>query len=83
MFNFEPEELGEAMPDGMCVFCGVPSTLFCQDLANEELFAFADRIMSALRGRGILNVGDILPADGDINQVIALGEHVARRNAEE
>jgi hypothetical protein len=83
MFNFEVEELAEAMPEGMCAFCGVPATLFCQNLSNENLFVFADRIMTALKGRGIVNVGDILPADGDIEQVIALGKHVKHRNAEE
>jgi hypothetical protein len=44
---------------------------------TEDILAFADRIMNALAGRGILNVGDILPANGDIEQVIALGRHVA------
>lgn len=82
MFNFEVEELAEAMPERMCAFCGVPATLFCQNLSNESLFTFADRIMTAFKGRGIVNVGDILPADGDIEQVIALGKHVKHRNAE-
>ena len=76
MFNFEVEELAVAMPDGMKAFCGVPSTLFCQGVATKDILAFGDRIMSALKGRGILNVGDILPPNGDIEQVIALGKHV-------
>jgi len=83
MFNFEVEELAAALPKGMYSYCGVPSTLFCQRLPKEEIFAFADRIMHALKGRGILNVGDILPPNGDIEQVIALGRYVAERNAQE
>jgi uroporphyrinogen-III decarboxylase len=75
MFNYEVEELAGAMPDGMKAFCGVPSSLFCQNLPLEKILIFADRIMQSLKGRGILNVGDILPPDGDIEQVIALGKH--------
>ena len=73
MFNYQVEELAAAMPEGMCAFCGVPASLFCQDLPTEEILAFGDRILHALKGRGILNVGDILPPNGDIEQVIALG----------
>ena len=80
MFNYEVEELANAMPDEMKCFCGVPSTLFCQNLPNEKLFMFADRIMTSLKGRAILNVGDILPVDGNIDQVIALGEYVDNQN---
>ena len=69
------EELATALPERMYAFCGVPATLFCQRLPTRELCAFADRIMTSLRGRGILNVGDILPPDGDLEQVVAVGEH--------
>jgi hypothetical protein len=77
MFNYTVEELAAAMPPGMCAFLGVPATLFCQQLPTDQILAFGDRIVAALRGRGILNVGDILPPNGDIEQVIALGNHVA------
>jgi len=75
MFNFEVEELADALPDGMYAFCGIPATLFCQNLLTEEILQFADRILTALKGRAVLNVGDILPPNGDIEQVIALGEY--------
>ena len=74
MFNYTVEELAAALPAGMKAYCGVPATLFCQRLPTTEILAFGDRIVSALAGRGILNVGDILPPDGDIEQVIALGQ---------
>jgi hypothetical protein len=73
MFNYEVEELAAALPPRMFAFCGVPATLFCRRRPTEELLAFGDRIRRAFRGRGFLNVGDILPPDGDIEQVIALG----------
>jgi len=76
MFNYEVEELAAALPEGMYAFCGVPATLFCQHLPTRVILQFADRIMAALKGRGILNVGDILPPNGDIEQVIALGDYV-------
>ncbi len=76
MFNYEIEELAEALPEGMKAFCGVPSTLFCQKLPTDEILSYGERIINSFRGRGIINVGDILPPDGDIEQVIALGEYV-------
>ncbi|MAE63461.1 MAG: hypothetical protein CMJ18_04245 [Phycisphaeraceae bacterium] len=76
MSNYEVEELAAALPDGMCAFCGVPATFFCQDIPVEQILTFGDRIIDALRGRGVLNVGDIVPANGNIEPVIALGEHV-------
>ena len=75
MFNFEVEELAAALPSGMKTYCGIPATLFCQHLPTSQLLAFADRITVSLRGRGILNIGDILPPDGDIEQVAAVGRH--------
>lgn len=76
MFNYGVEELAAAMPEGMVAFRGVPSTLFCQKLPTEKILAFSDRIMEALKGRAIINVGDILPPNGNIEQVIALGNYV-------
>ena len=76
MFNYEIEELAEALPKGMKAFCGVPSTLFCRNLPIEEIISYAERIINSFKGRGIINIGDILPPDGDIEQVIALGEYV-------
>ena len=76
MFNYEVEELAEVLPEAMYAFCGVPATLFCQGLPTEQILCFADRILTSLQGRAIINVGDILPPNGDIEQVIALGKHV-------
>jgi len=80
MNNYEVEELAEALPRGMCTYLGVPASLFCQKLDTEEILEFGERIYRALAGRAILNVGDILPPNGDISQVIALGEHVKQLN---
>jgi hypothetical protein len=80
MNNYEVEELAEALPDGMVAWLGVPSCLFCQGVPTEEILAFGQRIIDALAGRVILNVGDILPPNGDFSQVVALGELVAEHN---
>jgi len=80
MFNYEVEELRAALPEGMFAFLGVPSVLFCQGVPDEQILSFGERIVESFRGRGILNVGDILPPDGDIEQVIALGEQTRRWN---
>ena len=78
MFDYEPEELAQAMGSNMCAFVGVPSSLFCDNTPLEDICALADRILRAFHGRVILNVGDILPANGDIYKVIALGEYVKK-----
>ncbi len=74
MFNYEVEELAEAVPDGMVSYCGVPPVLFCRKLPTQDILDFGKRIIEAFNGRCVLNVGDILPPDGDMEQVIALGE---------
>lgn len=80
MFNYTSVELARALPDKMSTFCGVPSSLFCQNLPDEEILRAADEIIDSLKGRLFLNVGDILPANGDINQVLKIAEYVKRIN---
>ncbi|MFH1068401.1 MAG: uroporphyrinogen decarboxylase family protein, partial [Candidatus Glassbacteria bacterium] len=80
MNNYEVEELAGALPEGMVTYLGVPASLFCQGLPTQEILEFGERIIEALAGRVILNVGDILPPNGDIEQVIALGEMVMKYN---
>jgi len=77
MMNYEVEELAGALPGHMACYCGVPATLFCQHLPDEEILSFGRRILDAFAGRVILNIGDILPANGDIEQVVRLGELAA------
>jgi hypothetical protein len=62
------------MPPGVCCYCGVPATLFSQGLPTETILAYGSRILDAFAGRVLLNVGDILPTDGSIDQLIALGD---------
>lgn len=76
MFNYTPEELAAALPEGMKAFVGIPSTLFCQNLPTKKLFEYADRILYTFTGRGIINIGDILPPNGNIEQVIEVGEYL-------
>ncbi len=73
MNDFEPSELSEGLSDGMRAWCGVPSTMFCDGTSVEEVIDFASGIVDALGDRVILNVGDQLPPNGDIEKVRALG----------
>jgi uroporphyrinogen-III decarboxylase len=83
MFNYEVEELAAALagaeaPSGrrMRCYCGVPAGLLTIGLPTREITSFGERIVKAFAAEVIVNVGDILPPTGDIEQVIALGEAV-------
>lgn len=80
MFNYKPEELADSLVDNMIAFVGIPSALFCDGTSIDELFTYANRIIKAFNGRAILNVGDILPVNGNIENVIALGEYIENYN---
>ena len=74
MMNYTVEELAAAMPAGMRCYCGVPATLFCRHLSDQVILDYGRRILDTFEGRAVLNIGDILPPDGDIRQVIRLGQ---------
>lgn len=81
MFNYEPEELAAAISgrDGrrrMSCYCGVPASLFTTGRPSAELADFAERVERAFDGNVILNVGDILPPNGSIDAVIAIGKRL-------
>lgn len=74
MSNYRPGDLGRALGGGQYAYCGVPSTLFTQGLEDRVIIESAEEIYGALEGKLILNVGDVLPPNGDLQQVIELGE---------
>ena len=74
MTNYQPAELAAALGKGQYVYCGVPSVLFTQGVGDNVILDSAQEIYHALRGRLVLNVGDVLPPNGDMGQVIRLGE---------
>ncbi len=74
MGNYEPEDLAPLLGTRLKAYCGVPSALFCTGVPTEVLLAYGRRIVAALAPNVVLNVGDVLPPDGDIEQVIALGK---------
>lgn len=80
MFDYTPEALVGALGEGMSAFVGVPSSLFCDGTPRDEILRYGDRLTALSGGRLILNVGDILPVNGDIGHVIALGERIAAHN---
>jgi uroporphyrinogen-III decarboxylase len=74
MTNYRPAELAAALGEGQTAYCGVPSVLFTQGVGDDVILDSAHEIYHALRGRLALNVGDVLPPNGDMRQVIRLGE---------
>ena len=74
MTNYHPGELAAALGEGQCVYCGVPSVLFTQGVGDDVILDSAREICDALQGRLVLNAGDVLPPNGDMGQVIRLGE---------
>lgn len=89
MFNYEPEQLAAALRNAgggtlygrMNAFCGVPATLLVQERPTDEIVAFGQRILRAFDGRVILNIGDVLPQNGDVEQVKALGRMAGSSDA--
>jgi uroporphyrinogen-III decarboxylase len=79
MGNYEPEDLAAVLGPRLKAYCGVPSALFCTNVPTDEILAYGRRIAEGLAPNVILNVGDVLPPDGDIEQVIALGEAARER----
>jgi hypothetical protein len=82
MFNYEPEELAAATAGTvgvrrMSCYCGVPASLFTTGAGRGIVAEFGERIARAFGGRVIVNVGDILPPNGDVDAVIALGERIS------
>ncbi len=74
MSNYTVPELGEALKSGLYAYCGIPSSLFMMNLPDEEILQWAQEIESESRGRMIMNVGDVLSPEGNIEQVIRIGE---------
>jgi hypothetical protein len=77
MGNYEPEDLGPILGPRLKAYCGVPSALFCTNVPADEILSYGRRIAEALAPNVILNIADVLPPDGDIEQVFALGQVTA------
>ena len=59
----------------MKAYCGVPATLCSQQaLSDSEILNYGARIVNTLKGKVILNVGDVLSPTGNIEQLIKLGK---------
>jgi hypothetical protein len=77
MFNYTVEELAGA-PNRPACYLGVPAVLFVNDTSVDGVCDFGRRISEAFKQNVIINVGDILPPNGSIDKVIALGQSLAR-----
>lgn len=82
MFNYEPEELAAALSEDMTAFVGVPASMFVEGYSQQDINDYAKRLVSAFNGKFILNVGDILSENGDIEKVIELGNYIKKLNKE-
>ncbi|MCX5777045.1 MAG: hypothetical protein NTX32_05400 [Candidatus Firestonebacteria bacterium] len=80
MNNYRPEELAAAMGKNQYAYCGVPCTLFVQDLKEEVVLDNARSIIEALKGKLVLNIGDIMPANGDIELLLKVSNLVNEYN---
>lgn len=74
MSNYAVRGLGQALGHRLHAYCGIPSSLFMGNWIESEILAFAEQIEQESRGRMILNVGDILSPEGEIEPVIRVGE---------
>jgi hypothetical protein len=77
MFNYLPEELAAAPGRPVC-YLGIPATLFVCNTSVNEICDFGLHIAEVFDHRVIVNVGDILPPNGDIEKVIAVGKSLMR-----
>lgn len=77
MNNYRLEDLRDALGPGMHAFTGIPSTLFAQGLDDAVILDYAGRIVDVMGEKAIMNVGDILPVNGDIRQVAEVARLVS------
>ena len=80
MNNYRPEELAAALGKDQYAYCGIPCTLFVQNLKEEVILDNARSIINALKGKLILNIGDIMPANGKIELLLKVSELVDEIN---
>jgi hypothetical protein len=74
MNDWTLEEALAAMAPGQRLWCGVPCSCFCDGTATaDQIRAFGQRILDAFGPRVVLNVGDQVPPDADIELVAELG----------
>ena len=59
----------------------LPRQKILEVLSRSSKHLSAEEIYHALKGRLILNVGDVLPPNGNIQQVIKLGEWSRNKEA--
>ncbi|MCG3179837.1 MAG: hypothetical protein BIFFINMI_02183 [Phycisphaerae bacterium] len=77
MNDWQLDDALRAMAPSQRLWCGVPCSLFCDGTAGaEQIRAFGRRILDTFGPRVVLNVGDQVPPNADIDLVAALGEVV-------
>jgi len=74
--NVTPEELKEGLK-GMILIDGIPATSFLPLVRDDELKAFAYRMLDLFAPHTILGISDMLPPDGDIEKVRMISQIAA------
>ena len=74
MNNYTPAELAAALPKNMYAYCGVPCALFIGEGGFGKVKENAESIIKALKGKVILNVGDIMPSNGNFDLLVELSD---------
>ena len=69
MNNFSVQELAQALGAKQYAYCGIPANFFVDGKAENEILDFARMIVTEMNEKVILNVGDIMPEQGDINLI--------------
>lgn len=77
MNDYEPQELAKALGPGQKAWCGVPASMVADGTSLETILEMNESIKSALGDRVILNIGDQVPPDADIDKVAAIARHVS------
>jgi len=58
----------------MYAYCGVPCALFVGEAGFGKVKENAESIIKALKGKVILNVGDIMPSNGNFDLLVELSD---------
>jgi hypothetical protein len=76
MNNFSVQELTNALGSKQYAYCGIPANFFIENRPDSEIIDFARMIVDTMGEKVILNIGDIMPEQGDIELVRKIRESI-------
>jgi len=75
------EEIKEALGDDLYYLDGIPAILFDTTFSEEELIAYAERVIELFAPKLVLGISDEISSTGDIERVRIVGRIVDDYNA--